>query len=88
MQQQQYETTIKQLQDQILLLKTQAIEADTRNKETLKKAEMDNATRILIEQIKQQNENNRQDKEIDKELDKELVKDSIDKVEQIEKELM
>lgn len=80
MQQQQYETTIKQLQDQILLLKTQAIASDTRNKETLKKAEMDNATRILIEQIKQQNENTRQDKEI--------VKDSIDKVERIEQELM
>ena len=78
--QQNYEQQIFDLKNQIQLLKAQAISLDARNKDSLRKAEMDNATRILIEQIKQQNENARQDKEI--------VKDSIDKVEQIEQELM
>ena len=78
--QQTYEQQIQELKNQNLLLKAQAISTDARNKDTLAKAEMDNATRILIEQLKQHNENARQDKEI--------VKDSIDKVEQIEKELM
>lgn len=78
--QQNYEQQITDLKNQIQLLKAQAISLDARNKDSLRKAEMDNATKILIEQIKQQNENARQDKEI--------VKDSIDKVEQIKQELM
>ena len=58
--QQQYETQIKQLQDQILLLKTQAIQADTRNKEAMDKCILDNKTKLAIEEMKQQNENARE----------------------------
>lgn len=58
--QQQYEAQIGELKNQIILLKTQAIAADTRNKESLEKAQLDNATRITIEQMKQDGENQRQ----------------------------
>ena len=58
--QQNYEQQIKQLQDQILLLKTQAIQADARNKETLKKAELDNQVKLAIEEMKQNGENSRE----------------------------
>lgn len=77
--QQNYEQQIKQLQDQILLLKTQAIQADTRNKETLKKAELDSATKIYIEELKQQNENTRQDKEI--------INDNVNRVNEIQEKI-
>jgi len=70
--QQNYETQIKQLNDQIILLKTQAIQADARNKDSLKKAEMDNYTKIILEQIKQEGLDARQAKE--------MVKDEIDEV--------
>ena len=58
--QQNYEQQIKQLQDQILLLKTQAIQADARNKETLRKAELDNQVKLAIEEMKQNGENSRE----------------------------
>lgn len=77
--QQNYEQQIKQLQDQILLLKTQAIQADARNKETLKKAELDSATKIYIEELKQQNENSRQDKE--------LINDNVNRVNEIQEKI-
>ena len=77
--QQNYEAQIKQLNDQILLLKTQAIQADTRNKETMAKAELDNATRIYIEELKQKNENLRQDKD--------FVKDEVERVNDIQSKI-
>jgi hypothetical protein len=77
--QQTYEQQIAELKSQILLLKTQAIQADTRNKETLKKAEMDNATRIYIEELKQQNENSRQNKEI--------INDNVNRVNEIQEKI-
>lgn len=58
--QQQYETQINELKNQITLLKCQAIEADTRNKYTMEKAVMDNQTRLAIEEMKQNNENARE----------------------------
>lgn len=58
--QQQYETQIKQLQDQILLLKTQAIQADTRNKEAMDKCILDNKVKLAIEEMKQNGENSRE----------------------------
>lgn len=78
-QQQNYEMQIKQLNDQIILLKTQAIQADARNKDSLKKAEMDNATKIYIEELKQQNENARQEKDI--------INDNVNRVNEIQNTL-
>lgn len=77
--QQTYEQQIAELKNQITLLKCQAIEADTRNKYTLDKAQLDNATKIYIEEMKQQNENQRQDKD--------LIHDDIDRVNEIQTKL-
>ena len=52
--QQTYEQQIQELKNQNLLLKAQAISTDARNKDTLAKAELDNQTKIIIEQMKQQ----------------------------------
>ena len=68
--QQTYEQQIADLKNQITLLKCQAIEADARNKDTLKKALLDNNTKIILEQMKQGGLDARQAKE--------MVKDEID----------
>jgi uncharacterized protein (DUF2336 family) len=52
-----------QLQDQIQLLKTQAIALENRNKDTMNKAILDNQTKVLIEQMKQEGLDNRQAEE-------------------------
>ena len=77
--QQTYEQQIADLKNQITLLKCQAIEADTRNKYTIDKAQLDNATKIYIEEMKQQNENQRQDKD--------LVHDDVNRVNEIQTKL-
>lgn len=77
--QQSYEQQIADLKNQITLLKCQAIEADTRNKYTIDKAQLDNATKIYIEEMKQQNENQRQDKD--------LVHDDVNRVNEIQTKL-
>ena len=77
--QQSYEQQIADLKNQITLLKCQAIEADTRNKYTLDKAQLDNATKIYIEEMKQQNENQRQDKD--------LIHDDVNRVNEIQTKL-
>ena len=76
--QQNYEQTIAELKNQITLLKTQAIAADTRNKETMAKAQLDNATRLAIEQMKQQGENDRQAAEMVNDNMKDLQNPMID----------
>lgn len=76
--QQNYEQTIAELKNQITLLKTQAIAADTRNKEVMAKAQLDNATRLAIEQMKQQGENDRQAAEMVNENMKDLQNPMID----------
>lgn len=58
--QQQYENRIKDLQNQITLLKAQAISLDARNKQTMDKAILDNQTKLAIEEMKQDNENARE----------------------------
>lgn len=77
--QQTYEQQIADLKNQITLLKCQAIESDTRNKYTIDKAQLDNATKIYIEEMKQQNENQRQDKD--------LVHDDVNRVNEIQTKL-
>lgn len=77
--QQTYEQQIADLKNQITLLKCQAIEADTRNKYTLDKAQLDAATKIYIEEMKQQNENQRQDKD--------LIHDDVNRVNEIQTKL-
>ena len=76
--QQNYEQTIAELKNQITLLKTQAIAADTRNKETMAKAQLDNATRLAIEQMKQQGENDRKAAEMVNDNMKDLQNPMID----------
>jgi hypothetical protein len=76
--QQNYEQTIAELKNQITLLKTQAIAADTRNKETLAKAQLDNATKLAIEQMKQQGENDRKAAEMVNDNMKDLQNPMID----------
>lgn len=76
--QQNYEQTIADLKNQITLLKTQAIEADTRNKETMAKAQLDNATKLAIEQMKQQGENDRKAAEMVNDNMKDLQNPMID----------
>jgi hypothetical protein len=61
--QQQNAVQTKQLQDQIQLLKTQAIALENRNKDTMNKAILDNQTKVLIEQMKQEGLDNRQAEE-------------------------
>ena len=61
--QQGYEQQINDLKNQIQLLKAQAISLDARNKDSLRKAELDNQTKIVIEQMKQQGLDGRQAKE-------------------------
>ena len=61
------------------MLKCQAIESETRNKDSLRKAELDNATKIYIEELKQRNENTRQDKEI--------INDNVKRVNEIQEEI-
>lgn len=68
--QQNYEQQITELKNQITLLKCQAISLDARNKDSLRKAEMDNNTKIILEQMKQEGLDGRQAKE--------MVKDEID----------
>jgi hypothetical protein len=58
--QQTYEQQIAELKNQITLLKCQAIEADTRNKYTMEKAELDNQVKLAIEEMKQNGENGRE----------------------------
>jgi len=58
--QQTYEQQIADLKNQITLLKCQAIEADTRNKYTMEKAELDNQVKLAIEEMKQNGENGRE----------------------------
>ena len=77
--QQNYEQQIAELKNQITLLKCQAIESETRNKDSLRKAELDNATKIYIEELKQRNENTRQDKEI--------INDNVKRVNEIQEEI-
>ena len=76
--QQNYEQTIAELKNQITLLKTQAIAADTRNKETMAKAQLDNATKLAIEQMKQQGENDRKAAEMVNDNMKDLQNPMID----------
>jgi hypothetical protein len=77
--QQSYEQQIADLKNQITLLKCQAIESDTRNKYTIDKAQLDNATKIYIEEMKQNNENQRQDKD--------LIHDDVNRVNEIQTKL-
>lgn len=63
MQQQNYEQQIFDLKNQIQLLKAQAISLDARNKDSLRKAELDNQTKILIETMKQEGLDGRQARE-------------------------
>ena len=46
-----------------MLLKAQAISLDARNKDSLRKAELDNQTKIILEQMKQEGLDGRQAKE-------------------------
>ena len=61
--QQNYEQQIFDLKNQIQLLKAQAISLDARNKDSLRKAELDNQTKILIEEMKQNGLDGRQARE-------------------------
>lgn len=76
--QQNYEQTIAELKNQITLLKTQAIAADTRNKEVMAKAQLDNAVKLAIEQMKQQGENDRKAAEMVNDNMKDLQNPMID----------
>ena len=58
--QQQFGGQIQQLQKENQLLKTQAIALENRNKDTVAKAVLDNQTKVLIEQMKQQGLDERQ----------------------------
>ena len=61
--QQNYEQQITDLKNQIQLLKAQAISLDARNKDSLRKAELDNQTKIILEQMKQEGLDGRQARE-------------------------
>jgi hypothetical protein len=61
--QQNYEQQITDLKNQIQLLKAQAISLDARNKDSLRKAELDNQTKILLEEMKQNGLDGRQARE-------------------------
>jgi hypothetical protein len=61
--QQGYEQQITDLKNQIQLLKAQAISLDARNKDSLRKAELDNQTKILLEEMKQNGLDGRQARE-------------------------
>ena len=62
--QQNYEQQIAELKNQITLLKCQSISLDARNKDSLRKAELDNNTKIIIEQMKQDGLDGRQAKDM------------------------
>lgn len=80
--QQQNAVQTKQLQDQIQLLKTQAIALENRNKDTMNKAILDNQTKVLIEQMKQEGLDNRQ---ADEQMN-ENARDYENKVMEVQKE--